>query len=273
MRNIPKRAYFYWGGEILPYLRYMTIHSFRHYNLDWEIVLCVPKKNHVSQNFNWPGKENKTAILGKDYMQQVRGIVNEVREVDMQIFGLSNDLPEVTKSDFYRLHLLSDQFGLWLDIDIIFFKPMSHAFLQTDYKAYVCYQKGNPDTPPYHSIGLLMSAPGNSTWAYMQYYAKKHIYDYDYQAIGSPFYKKYLDHLASEVCNFSIDIVYPIRWPDRIWERSAEISLKEIKPETIGVHWYGGHPLAAKHQLGLTQENFRNQDNIVSHYLKQIPMG
>jgi len=269
MKNIPKQVFFYWGGETLPFLRYMTLYSFRKHNPSWKIILCVPRREDISKNYNWPGKENKNDLSGKDYFSQAQELVNEVRIVNMELYDLSNSLPEVTKSDYYRLYLLANHFGLWLDMDIIFFRPMEHAFLQTDHKAYICYQKDIPTGKPYHSIGLLMSAPDNTTWAHMQYYAQQHIHDYDYQAIGSPFYEKYLDETALEVCNFSNNIVYPIRWPNKIWERPAEISLTELKLETIGIHFYVGHPTSAKYQALLTDENYMNYDNIVCYYLKK----
>ena len=97
--------------------------------------------------------------------------------------------------------------------------------------------------------------------------------DYDYQAIGSPFYKKYLDETAFEVCNFSNNIVYPIRWPDKIWHRPAEVSLQELKPETIGIHHYAGHFITAEFQAKLTHENYMNYDNIVCYFIKKALNG
>ena len=274
MNLIPKRIYFYWGGKSLPFLRYMTILSFRKYNPDWKIILCQPTSENLSQNYNWPGKENKNDLSSiPNYFDKLQGIVDEFRTVDMTSFGLPNNLPEVTKSDFYRLNLLANECGVWMDMDIIFFHPLEYAFLKTDHRVYICYQPNLPGTPPYHSIGLLMSAPYNDSWKNLLFYAKQHIMDYDYQAIGSPFYKKYLDETAFEVCNFSNNIVYPIRWPDKIWHRPAEVSLQELKPETIGIHHYAGHFITAEFQAKLTHENYMNYDNIVCYFIKKALNG
>ncbi len=268
MLNVPKVCHFYWGAPILPFLRYATIYSFRKYNPDWKIIFYVPKK--ISPNFNWPGIENKHAIEGKDFLQQVGKIVNEIKVVDMETFGLSNDLPEVTKSDFLRLNLLSNDCGLWLDTDIVFFLPVEHAFTPTEHKSFVCFEKDIPEGRRYHSIGFLMSSVGNETFKVLFDNARKHIQDYDYQAIGSPFYEKYININNLEVFSFSNNIVYPIRWPDRTWNRPAEVSLRDLKPETIGVHWYAGHPTSGKFQNLLTESNFSSYNNIICFLLSGV---
>lgn len=267
MKLVPKIAYVYWGAEILPFLRYMTLYSFRRYNPDWKIVLYVPQK--ANKNYNWPDNVNKGNLVGKDYFDQAKQLIDEIRILDMEVFGLSNDLPEVTKSDYLRLHLLANEHGVWMDMDIIFFYPLEYAFLQTEHKVYICCQPNLPGTPPYHSIGLLMSAPNNNSWGNLLFYAKQHIMDYNYQAIGSPFYKKYLDETAIEICNFSNNIIYPIRWPDKIWNPVFSVSSLELKPESIGVHWYAGHKTSAEFQAKLTIENYMNYDNIVCHFMRK----
>ena len=47
---IPKIAHFYWGNEILPFLRYITIYSFSILNPDWEIKLYLPTKISKEEN-------------------------------------------------------------------------------------------------------------------------------------------------------------------------------------------------------------------------------
>jgi hypothetical protein len=268
MRNIPKTAYFYWGAELLPFLRFMTIYSFRKYHPSWRIVLCSPQT--PNKNYNWPDKVNKWDLVGDDYMSLAKKLVDEVRTINMEDYGLSNDLPEVTKSDYLRLHLLSNEFGLWLDMDILFFHPIEYAFLRTSHLTYVCYQPHKPDTDPYHSIGLLMGGPGNVMWKHLLDNAKQSIHVQDYQAIGSPFYGRLIDANHPEVMNFSNNIIYPIRWPDKIWGPSASEALGMMKPETIGIHWYAGHPTSAKFQNELTEDNYRGYDNVICYYLHQI---
>ena len=51
-----------------------------------------------------------------------------VIQVDFQIYNFNNDMPEVHKSDFLRLELLSTIGGLWSDMDIIYFKPMNSLY-------------------------------------------------------------------------------------------------------------------------------------------------
>ena len=101
MKNIPKTAYFYWGAEIFPYLRYMSLYSFKKFNPEWEVTLLVPSKLNKTQT--WNTHENKCEINTEDYLHRLDECGIDVCEFDMQSIGFSNDLPEVIKSDIIRL--------------------------------------------------------------------------------------------------------------------------------------------------------------------------
>jgi len=266
MNNIPKIAHFYWGGKILPYVRYMTLFSFRKYNHDWKIILYIPAK--LSSNYNWPGTENKWELNTTNYFDKLSSIGIEVKTIDMSIFGLSNDLPEVTKSDYLRLHLLSTIGGLWSDTDIIYFKKVSNAFKQDSiHNTYICYNSMPWGGVKFHSIGFIFASGNNQIFGKLCSEAKSNINSYDYQAIGSPFYEKFINISDPTVYNIPFHIVYPIHPFKDIWELEAGVTLLRIRPDTVGVHWYAGHKISGQYQNIITDQTYKNYNNIVTYYI------
>ena len=218
MNKIPKVAYFYWGGSVFPYLRYMSIYSFKKYNPDWETKLMVPVK--MSSKQSWKTEENKQKLDTKDYMDRLEEICTEIIPFDMESIGFSNDLSEVIKSDISRLYIMYKYGGLWSDSDILFFKPMSIAFGADDNIAYFCYRRGGVSQddipvngPLYHSIGFLMGAKNNQYFQMLFENVGSRLNTDEYQSIGSPYYKEMIDINSPGIYNIGIDVVYPCRSP------------------------------------------------------------
>ena len=66
MKKIPKKAHFYWGGERLSFLRWMTLKSFRIFNPDWEIILHRPTiPFHLHKT--WTSPQQGEAFIGNNY--------------------------------------------------------------------------------------------------------------------------------------------------------------------------------------------------------------
>jgi len=266
MRFVPKQVFFYWGGSVLPYLRYMALYSFRKYNPDWRMVLYVPKDLTTTQS--WATFENKEGLDTEDYMDRLENLGVHVAPFDMEAIGFSNDLPEVIKSDIIRLYLLSTVGGLWSDSDILYFRPLTAVLRETNHTAFFCYRRGGPtqdptpaNGPPYHSIGFLAGAPGNRHYTKLFELARNYINLTQYQSVGSPFYKTVIDMEASDVFNFDINLVYPSRAVPGMYS-NAEYYATQIRKETIGWHWYAGHPDAGHLQNVVTEKTYHQFDNV-----------
>jgi hypothetical protein len=283
MNNIPKTAYFYWGAEVVPYLRYMCFKTFLQFNPDWKVILYVPTQ--LTSGQTWASYENKEGFEGvKDYSHLLESLGVHICPFDMESLGFSNSLPEVVKSDIIRLHLLATVGGLWSDSDIIFFRPLSRILKSTDHKAYFCYRRGGPtqeDTPKngpmYHSIGFLAGAPGNSYFQTLLAGTQQVLNTKEYQSVGSPYYKTIFNekHFSTDpnLFNININTVYPSRAVPGMWVQPASSHSYEIRPETIGWHWYAGHPTSGEFQKKLTEENFSYHDNIICYILKKLAHG
>lgn len=266
---IPRICHFYWGARVMPYIRYMTIKSFVKYNKQWTIKLYTPSV--LSDRYNWPGTENKWQLTTRDYSDRLKdlGITHEI--IDFETIGISNELPEVTKSDFLRLHLLSTVGGVWSDMDIVYFKPVESTFnLDNHFSTYLCYNPMPWGGVKFHSIGFIMASYNNPTFRKLCIESHSSINNYDYQAIGSPFYERFVNMSDHDVYNMPYHVVYPIHPFDHIWRIKASETIDRIQPDTIGVHWYAGYKTSGEFQNLLTEDNYKNYDNIVTHYLRQV---
>lgn len=278
MKHIPRIAFFYWGAPVVPYLRYMCFKSFRKYNPDWKVILYTPVKLTVTQS--WTTFENKQVYDTLDYQDRLEDLGVYVCPFDMESIGFSNDLPEVTKSDIIRLHLLSTVGGLWSDSDILFFRPLSHTIHETDHRAYFCYRRGGPtqngSDPKYHSIGFLAGSPGNSYFRRLFEGIPKPIDMTNYQACGSPYYKTKVSdpEFAADplLFNFDINMVYPTRAAHNIFTDPAGRFMQEVvkNPVTIGIHWYCGAPNSGRYQNLITEKTYTQYDNIVCWLLDKV---
>jgi hypothetical protein len=275
MNKIPKIAYFYWGAPVLPYLRYMCLKSFIQYNPDWQVILIVPAE--LTTGVTWGTHENEEPINTTDYMDRLQDLNIDVRPFSMEPIGFSDDLPEVVKSDLIRLYLLSTTGGLWSDNDILYIKPLSNTLQETNCTSYFCYRRGGvtqDDTPKngclYHSIGFLMSEPEGLEFKNLFAGAANIINTELYQSVGSPYYGQMVNMDNPNIFNIDINMVYPSRAPQSMFESPAGHHIYEIRNLTIGWHWYGGHPTAGKFQNLMTETTYPKYDNVISHCLRLI---
>jgi len=124
LNKIPKIVHFYWGNEKLSYLRYLSIYSFRKLNPDWKIKIHIPK-NLSSISPTWHSDEQKNLSITRDYWLEIEKLNVEII-VQPPLDDFDNDAHEVHKSDFFRWKLLSNEGGVWSDIDILYINPMDN---------------------------------------------------------------------------------------------------------------------------------------------------
>jgi hypothetical protein len=234
-----KTVYFYWGGIILPYARYLSIFSFKRQNPSWDVILFIPKK--ITENISWKSLEQKyNQQRGKNYLEEIKKLDICIQEIDMSDFGYSNDISEVLKSDIIRLNILSSKGGLWSDIDIYYFKSIEETDLYFN-SDYVCYEINYR----YYLIGFLYGEEDSKLYAELFNKSKDNFVPTLYQSVGSSlFYQVLGDNWAVKAKNIPREVVYP---STDIKELSsmpvAQFKTEKICSITIGVHWYAGHPV------------------------------
>lgn len=254
-RNIPKILNLYWGlNSKLSYLHYLTVYSFNKLHPEWKINLYVPKYPSKSV---YSDKIKKEHILysGTDYFNELIKIKNlNIIEVDFKDFGFLNDTSEVFKSDFLRYYILYKEGGIWSDFDILYFKPV-----------YSCQLKGylivgnhlNFDTAiiyrdlGYHQIGFFISSKSNSYFEYLHKQAYRFFNEFDYQSIGANMINYLFPNFKSikrifknlNIIDLRAYIVFPFL-TNYLGKLYYETKYNWLREETIGIHWYYGHPLS-----------------------------
>lgn len=130
-KNVPKIAFTYWDMSKMSFLHFLTLYTIKKQNPDWEIVLYYPKKrvNHLS----WKSFENKDRYSSHSYLNEVKKLGIKIIEIDFEEEGgLFKDIPcyisEVTKSDYFRLKILSEVGGMWFDMDTFWINPIEDSF-------------------------------------------------------------------------------------------------------------------------------------------------
>ncbi|MFA5031206.1 MAG: glycosyltransferase [Patescibacteria group bacterium] len=272
LKKIPKKIFFYWGAEVLPFLHYLTIKSFIKFNPDWKVIFYRPKE--LSLEKPWSGWEHKYKLICDDYMDKLLELPLELRYFDARCLGMENHYPEIIKSDFLRWHLLATEGGVWADMDIIFTASMNH--LRFNYK-----KNENVDTvvaicedflPEYmfHTIGFMMSSGNNDYYNYIAEKSKKVSNNFtDYEMVGNqllnkefPSIKKIQETFPSLVVENvpfeSLYVYYPLK---RVPELFSEEGIERRTNNSIGIHWYAGHFCVEKPVNGITEFNYKTYSN------------
>ena len=268
LKNIPKIVHFYWSGKKCSFLQFMSVYTFWQLNPDWEIQLHVCR--HNGKDITWKSKEQEYLDNYDDYSEKLYEIPVKTFYHDFTEYGLSNSLTDVHKSDILRHKLLADFGGLYSDMDILFLKPMD---------ALECNKIENESKDTFvsiftygHSIGFLMSRVNNPYYGALYYKAKARAKDEisEYQEVGAPMINETFDKITKipgNVYNFTMDTVYPYN-ATQIAKMFQTNDCTHVNDNTIGIHWYAGHPLAGEY-LNKTNGGLRDlPECVITTYLK-----
>tara|TARA_B110000211_G_C13856698_1_gene454623 strand:- start:60 stop:788 length:729 start_codon:yes stop_codon:yes gene_type:complete len=190
----------------------------------------------------------------------------KIIKVDFSKTVIGSSGSEPHKSDFLRWNVLYQKGGLWSDMDIIYHKPMTELYFnnyensQTD--LIVSYDKRHIEngvnlTP----IGFLLTKPKNS---FFNSLAKKSIKLFDrnrYQSIGAYMWMGSYPNIESireshhlRVLNLDHNVVYQFDWNNL--EQIYKSRTEKLDDKSIGIHWYGGHPLSQEFNNKINHKNY-----------------
>lgn len=247
MSNIPKIIHFFWDASRLSYLQYLTIVSFHKFNPDWEII--IHECEEPQEEMTWDTNEQKLRYSGKDYYPNLKQLEYvKINKINFKEIGFSEDVSDVYKSDYVRWYMLSTMGGVWSDMDILYFKPMTEIKMPDDVKTVIC----SGDLK--HLIGFLMASPNNEFFKLLTNKTNFHFDPYDYQSIGSKLINFYENNINDVAFNLDYKIVYPFNHSltNKIF---YDTDLSLITDETIGVHWFNGCNLAKEFTNDFTEES------------------
>ena len=275
MKKIPKIIHSYWGGDRLPFMRYLTYYSLRKYNPEWRINLYRPV-------FLMP-KGGRYALTGRDYTDRLCDLGVNVIDINFEDFKISNNISEIVKSDFLRWYLLGTEGGVWCDGDILFFRPLLDMKCAENSDTFVCFHED------LWSIGFLLASKNNKFYyyahqqSYLQFTPGGPLKKFDglqiigcrlfLREFGKPLPLSQMFRNAEKrfpelkFHNISMTTVYP-----RDSLHAAEIyGVNDyIQPDTIGIHWYGGYKDSKTFVNLLEEDNYHNYNNIVCRTIGRV---
>ena len=265
LQNIPRIAHFYWGGGRLSYLRYLTLETFHYYNPEWEIRFYYPK--NPIRGHSWVGKEQKYVNNWEDWFPMLNADWVKIIEVpwDKPFF---KDMSEVHRSDYYRLMLLSTVGGLWIDMDILFFRSVDALAINIPQnkrvKTVMCiFSYG-------HSIGFMMASENNVAFKRIEIEAFKMYDAKNYQCIGAEAYNKVFPTIQSvpDSVELGMEAVYFYNCTQIKYIFGQAPILPQDNPHCIGVHWYAGS-LAAGDYLYKTKGGENPDDSLIGNLIRE----
>lgn len=270
--KVPKIFHVYWGGGVLPYIRFLTVKSFMIQNPDWEIMFWYPER--PTNKITWHTGELDYSVKCDNYMSELFKLPIKSTPIDFCKIGFLNDISENFKSDYMRAYLLSTMGGVWSDMDIIYFRPITNLLVNTaenkDIETFVCISAYG------HSNGFLMSSQENKFYEKCLLLARTNFNPSMYQSIGPTLYNAYFRKLESiskisSVVNMEMDTVYS---HDATYIKELiDGHPPKFTDRTIGCHWYAGHE-QWKEFFQSTNGGLTNlPNNIIGNLIKSINNG
>jgi hypothetical protein len=185
--------------------------------------------------------------------------------------GISDDLAEVHKSDFLRWHLLSTLGGVWIDMDILFFKPMTDLYFNF---------KGNENIETVfcsghygHSVGFLMGSANNSYYDKLWQESHLRFKKETYQSVGvtlcNTLFPNPVYYSIPNSVNMSMDVVYAYD-ANHVKELYLNtMYVERIVDKSIGIHWYGAHQASGKF-LNETNGGLVKSNCLLGKYIQEF---
>ena len=247
LTKIPKIAHFFWDGKPLSFLRWASINSFSVLNPDWELRFHMTKDDVKAA---WKSDENKQ-VNSSDYREWLSKIANLqiIEETEFE------EMHGVHQSDILRTRYLSEDGGIWSDVDILYHKPMDELECNvSDYSDRDCALCWNGKWFP---IAFMFASPG-STFFEAVHNAQRNVirgrnaHD-DYQCYGTRVFKGVFKRYDYNPVPIAPHEVY-----QKMWKAHAKIFAGDIDLDKgIGVHWYGGSLSSAEFEPKITHKNWQ----------------
>jgi len=265
LRRIPKVCHFYYGGDKMFFIRYLSIKTFIKYNPDWQVVFWHPR--HPFKGRSWGTEFNPKSVNNyKDYLPEVYKLPIINSEVDFSELGFNNDMPEVHKNDYIRIHSLYLYGGVWSDTDIIYFHSIDDLEVNSeknkDKHVFVCISDYG------HSTGFNMASEGNEFFGSLKSRINREYKRNGYQCLGPDLFNKYYKtiDLIPDGVNMDMESVYAhdcynvkellTNYPPR------------FNGHSIGCHWYGGNTMWTKFMNDTRGGEVNLPDTIIGNLIK-----
>jgi hypothetical protein len=258
-----KQCFFYWGGEKMPLLNAITIISFKKYNPDYKIILYKPTVDFSTPT--WGTHEQKIKYTGEDYHYCIESLVDEIRYINLEDLGFSNQIHHSQKADILRQWLLLNEGGWWSDMDIVWIKSISEFQLEGNFDLGVCWRNG------YHGSGIMYSRPNTNFYKIIFDNLKRSFSPSDYQSVGPNILNRLfpgINHIENteeniKVHNFELYNFAP--WDSNSFPLLYQNGIYEdvITDEVYGIHWYNGGSSSGVFLNSFNIDDIKNSEIII----------
>lgn len=259
---IPKILTLYWGGN-LSFLRYLTVSSFKKYNPDWRVIVFYPAFPNCA--ISWSTGEQAGVYTGADYFEKLSNLA-ELIPIRMDSIGFSDSIPEVHKSDIVRLWALSEYGGLYSDMDILYFKPL---VIPESTNLIISFD----EVGHYFSNGFIGCSIVAKSFYSNLFKITSSTLGGGYQSFGPSIFNSHVQraNYPADVWNIPMSLIYQYNSyhvEELLIENSNELSTL-FPDDSIGCHWYGGHPATRYWENKITEDSYKF-NNIISKVVQEI---
>lgn len=280
--DIPKLMHFFWAGDVLSWMRYMTLFSFRYYHRDWDIVLhTMPLAETSQKRWGTPETPDSDTYVGPNYLDHLPQL-----SIDIQPWTpLPDEPPELATPhacDLCQWQVLATDGGFYADMDILFVGELPYHQVKNA-GAVFCLSNS------WMTIGLMAATPNQPVFRDIRESALDNYLPTQYQSTGAEavyrlagFYPGWAS--VANVGERCLE-VFRLRYPELqattlpqhtvypwAYTETAKIfeETRDIPPGCCGIHWFGGNSLSQGWNSKLTSDNYRKYPNTFTRYVSQI---
>lgn len=283
---IPHHMHFFWGNDRMSWLRYMTLYSFCTLNPDWQVTLHrCPDTGITHKYWSSPNQQDFFLYDGADYSDRLADL-----DLDVVMWYPEQDLPQFGPShlsNLFKWEQMATDGGWYADLDILWVRPMSHYLRRLNggdigEDMVITFAGG------YFSIGLLASRgqvgffrnvlsvskhasiDGYQTAGIVSLYAAMSCPVGDWGMPQHPDCVALIEQQNPDVRvhNLPMAVVYP--WNSQhVWDMFLHHHTT-LPDETVGIHWYAGHPLSQQFNCTMNPATLEYMHNTIGHFARQV---
>lgn len=276
-----KHIYFYWGNDVMSYMRYMTLYSFCVFNPDWDVYLIKNNQPHKRYLTNTIEKQDKTEYNGKDYSYLVDNLDINIISFENSMIDLEDStikgMSDVHIKDILNWKILAEQGGIVADMDILFTKPMGNSIEDKANIGLICFD--NYPKKDYIPVSFMYSSGNNEFFKKTYKNALKNYNLNIYESCGTLcIEEKNLNEIKENFSSLFIQrledsIVFP--FIDYPWGEGIDMLYKSnnrhlMRFDSLGIHWYGGAPLTQVYNNLLNEQTINEINNTISITIKGV---
>jgi hypothetical protein len=264
----------------MSWLRWLTLYSFRVLNPDWAICLYGPEEPCGPKAWATP-EDDDSEYAGGDYSDRLESLRVERRT-------WANPLPHLGRAqacDLFQWELLAGPGGFYCDADILWLKPLEPIRRSVaDADAVFCLESGamaigfmasNRQPELFWDLYKAVLAAGVEQQGAYQGYGTDAVYGFALPDGPGPLTEAGHRVIAAlrerypkeRLAVVPDETVYPFDWRqiDAIFTEDLEV------PEaTVGIHWFGGAPIAREWNCRLTESNWHLYSNTLTRCLRTL---